>query len=57
MTDCTYLTDILLKPNSLSDVEHNGAEEGTSSGKSSLLDLDQETPSCSSVDAVGYCDR
>ncbi|KMT20024.1 hypothetical protein BVRB_1g000440 [Beta vulgaris subsp. vulgaris] len=49
--------NILLKPNSLSDVEHNGAEEGTSSGKSSLLDLDQETPSCSSVDAVGYCDR
>ncbi|KAL2893012.1 PHD finger protein rhinoceros [Bienertia sinuspersici] len=31
-------------------------EDGASSGKSSLLDLDQETPSCSSVDMVGCCD-
>lgn len=47
---------VMLKSNTLCDVEHNGAEEGTSSGKSSLLDLDQETPSCSSVYSVGFCD-
>uniref|UniRef100_A0A803M586 PHD finger family protein n=1 Tax=Chenopodium quinoa TaxID=63459 RepID=A0A803M586_CHEQI len=46
----------ILKPNSHCDIDYNGAEEGTSSGKSSLLDLDQDTPSCSSVYTVGYCD-
>ncbi|XP_021748262.1 uncharacterized protein LOC110714096 isoform X2 [Chenopodium quinoa] len=46
----------ILKPNSHFDIDYNGAEEGTSSGKSSLLDLDHDTPSCSSVYTVGYCD-
>ena len=50
------MSGILLNQNSLCRVENNGIEEGTSSGKSSLLDLDQEAPSCSSADMAGYSD-
>lgn len=44
-----------LKSNNLCDIDRNGSEEGTDSGKSSLVDLDLDIPS-SSVDALSHCE-
>lgn len=45
-----------VKSKNLCDVERNGSEEGTDSGKSSLVDLDLDVPSWSSVDTFSHCE-